>query len=553
MTIPDPRLSPIRLMASFASRMLFVLAGISIAFSALPASSHAATSDDVLVMAKRIDDIISLDPAEVFEFTGAEVIANIYDRLVTFDVNDVSRLEGGAAQGWKISADGKTYRFTMRPGMRFASGNPVTADDAAWSLQRVIRLGLSPAFILAQFGLNPENVKARVRAEDAMTLVIETDRAYAPTFLLYCLTAGVGSVLDRREVLAHEKNGDLGHEWLKQASAGSGPFSLIRWRANEYVILEGESGYWRGGPVMRRVILQHIAEPATQRLMLEKGDIDVARDLSPDQVGGLAGLSQMRILHSPKGTLMYLGLNQKNSTLAHPKVRKAFKYLVDYKGIGDHILRGRARVHQAIIPKGLFGALTETPYRFDLERARKLLREAGYESGFAITMDASHGSTLTEVAQALQSDFAAVGIEMEIIPGDEKQVLTKYRARNHDIFIGEWGVDYQDPHSNADAYASNLDNSDDARFRTLAWRNAWAIPRLSELTASAILVRDQDQRADLYEEIQRRVLATSPFVVMFQSVDLIVERSHVSGLVWGPGFDSNFYRGAVKRPHVGER
>ncbi|MBL6933933.1 MAG: ABC transporter substrate-binding protein [Alphaproteobacteria bacterium] len=540
-------------MTRLAARLLLVCAGISLVFSAFPATSRAATPDDVLVMAKRIDDIISLDPAQVFEFTGAEVIANIYDRLVTFDVNDASRLEGGAAQSWKISPDGKTYRFTMRPDMRFASGNPVTADDAAWSLQRVIRLGLSPAFILAQFGLTAENVEKRIRAEDAMTLVIELERAYAPSFLLYCLTAGVGSVLDRELVLAHEKDGDLGHEWLKQASAGSGPFSLIRWRANQYVILEGDSGYWRGAPAMHRVILQHIAEPATQRLMLEKGDIDVARDLSPDQVGGLAGLSDMRILHAPKGTLMYLGLNQKNPILAHPKVRKAFKLLVDYRGIGDNILRGRGRVHQAIIPKGLFGALTETPYRFNPERARKLLREAGYESGFAVTMDASHGSIITEVAQALQSDFAAVGIEAEIIPGDEKQVLTKYRARNHDIFIGEWGVDYQDPHSNADAYASNPDNSDDARFRTLAWRNAWAIPRLSELTASAILMRDQDERAELYNEIQRRVLAVSPFVVMFQSVDLIVERSYVSGLVWGPSFDSNFYRGAVKRPHSREK
>ena len=544
----NPHLSPLCLIARPVALLVFACVGISITFSLVfPVTSRAVVPDDVLVMAKRIDDIISLDPAEVFEFTGAEVIANIYDRLVTFDVNDVSRLEGGAAQSWKISSDGKTYRFVMRPNMRFASGNPVTAIDAAWSLQRVIWLGLSPSFILAQFGLTAENVEKRVRAEDAMTLVIETDRAYAPSFLLYCLTAGVGSVLDRELVLAHEKDGDLGHEWLKQASAGSGPFSLIRWRANEYVILEGDPGYWRGGPAMRRVVLQHIAEPATQRLMLEKGDIDVARDLSPDQVGGLAGLSNMRILHAPKGTLMYLGLNQKNPILAHPKVRKAFKYLVDYRGIGDHILRGRARVHQAIIPKGLFGALTETPYYFDLERARELLGEAGYGDGFSITMDASHGSLLTEVAQALQSDFAAAGIEAEIIPGDEKQVLTKYRARNHDIFIGEWGVDYQDPHSNADAYASNPDNSDAARFHTLAWRNAWAIPRLSELTASAILVSDQDERAALYEEIQRQVLVVSPFVVMFQSVDLIVERSYVSGLVWGPSFDSNFYRGAIKR------
>src|SRR3546814_5822616 len=84
------------------------------------------------------------------------------------------------------------------------------------------------------------------------------------------------------------------------------------------------------------------------------------------------------------------------------------------------------------------------------------------------------------MAQSIQATFAQAGIELEIIPGDGSQTLTKYRARNHDIYIGRWGPDYQDPHTNADTFARNPDNSDDAKSKPLAWRNAWDIPEMTK-------------------------------------------------------------------------
>jgi len=115
-------------------------------------SAPAGTPRDTLVMAHAIDDIITLDPAEIFEFSGAEYAGNTYDRLIGYDVNDVAKLFGVVAESWTLSADGKAYTFKIRPGIVFASGNPLTAEDAAFSLQRAILLNKSPAFILGQFG-----------------------------------------------------------------------------------------------------------------------------------------------------------------------------------------------------------------------------------------------------------------------------------------------------------------------------------------------------------------------------------------------------------------
>jgi peptide/nickel transport system substrate-binding protein len=297
---------------------------------------------------------------------------------------------------------------------------------------------------------------------------------------------------------------------------------------------------------MARVVIRHIAEPGTQRLLIETGDIDVARNLGPDQVAGMTGNPKLKVRYARKGALYYLGLNQKNPYLRRPEVRSALKYLVDYDGIAETILRGSAVVHQSFLPKGFLGAIDDRPYRLDVDTARRLLEEAGLGEGFAITVDTRNTRPALDIAQSIQASFALAGIRLEILPGDGKQVLTKYRARNHDIYFGRWGPDYQDPHTNASAFASNPDNSDGAEFKTLAWRNSWEAPVLTAMTGAAIFERDPARRAELYAEIQRRHQRDSPFVILFQVVELAVERARLSGFVLGPSFDSNFYRTVTK-------
>ena len=112
-----------------------------------PVTAKAETPADTLIQAWAIDDVISLDPAEVFEFTASEVLGNSYQGLIGYNVNDVSEIFGVIAEKWEVSADGKTFTFTIRPGMKFASGNPITAEDAVYSLQRAIKLDKSPASV----------------------------------------------------------------------------------------------------------------------------------------------------------------------------------------------------------------------------------------------------------------------------------------------------------------------------------------------------------------------------------------------------------------------
>ncbi|HZS84031.1 MAG TPA: ABC transporter substrate-binding protein [Stellaceae bacterium] len=517
----------------------WVFGGLMTALLVSPA--FAATPKDTVVMAKQIDDIISLDPGEVFEFSGAEAVSNIYDKLIDFNIKKVSELHGRLVESWGVADDGVTYTFKMKKGLKFASGNPITAADAAWSLQRAVILNKTPGFILTQFGFTKDNVKDRIKASDPETLVIVTAKQVAPSFLYYCLTANVSSVVDSKLAEQHAKGDDFANEWLKSHSAGSNAFTLRDWRANEDYTLEANPNYWGKKPAVKRVVVRHVAEPSTQRLLLEKGDIDYARNLTRDDLNAIKSNPQIATQESPKGNIVYVGLNQKNPNLAKPEVREALKYLVDYDAIQRNILSGTYIVHESFLPDGFLGAIDDKPYKLDVAKAKALLAKAGLSGGFTMTMDAPGSSPYTDIAQAIQAGFAQGGVKLELIPGDQKQVITKYRARNHDSVLLYWGPDYQDPHTNAQTFASNPDNSDSSPSKTLAWRNSWNIPEMTKTTLDAVGERDAEKRAAIYESLQREHQKISPFIIMFEQIEVAAHRKNVDGFIMGPSVDTNFY------------
>jgi peptide/nickel transport system substrate-binding protein len=511
-----------------------------------PADAPAQTPRDTVVMAKAIDDIVSLDPAEAFEASGVEAVANVYDKLINVDRNDPNKFLPEIAESWSVAADGMTHTFKIRAGLKFHSGNPVTAHDAAYSLQRAVTINKSPGFILTQFGLNKDNAAQRIRAIDDATLVIEIAKPFAPTFFHYCLTAAVASIVDSKVVKANEKDGDWANAWLKQNSAGSGAYALRSWRANEQYALEANPNWFRGAPKNRRVVVRHVPEPASQRLQLEKGDIDFARNLSKDQIAALRNDPNIVVDTVRKGYILYLGLNQKNPTLAKPEVREALKWLIDYEGLEQNLLAGTYVQHQSFLPQGFPGAIADKPYRLDVARAKDLLAKAGLANGFNLSMDVRTSAPIADVAQAIQASWAQAGIKLELIPGDGRQTLTKYRARNHDVFIGSWGPDYFDPHTNAQTFGMNEDNGDNAASKTLAWRNSWEIPEMTKVIAGAVLERDPAKRATTYEAVQREHQKTSPFVIMFQQIEVAGRRKNANGFALGIMSDMNSFASITK-------
>ena len=524
----------------------FKYAMVAGAVFALSPHAMAATPADTLVVAKQIDDLISLDPGEAYELSGIEVIANTYERLMQFEPSDVNKLVPGVAENVTVSDDGKTFTFKIRSGDKFASGNPVTAQDAAWSLQRVIKLEKTPVFLISQLGWTKDNIDKMVTATDASTLKVTIGVNFAPTLVYALLGSVVGSVVDEKTAMAHEASGDFGNAWLKTNSAGSGAYVLKSWKPNDSVVLEANPNYRLGAAKLKRVVIRHIPEASAQRLALEKGDVDIADNLTPDQVTAVAGTKDVKITTIPQALLYYIGFNQKTKELQDPKVRQALRYLIDYDGMANSFLKGADQVHQSFWASGFWAAYDENPYKLDVAKAKDLLKQAGYPDGFSIDLDAPNFAPFTNMAQSVQSTMAQGGVKVNILPAEMKPLLTKYRARQHQMLMVYWGPDYMDPHTNADGFITNNDNSDGASGHPLAWRNTWQSTDLNAGVAAAASERDETKRQQDYIDLQKKLLDDGPYAIMFQSISQRADRANIKGFIQGPSADVTYYNLTTK-------
>ncbi len=513
----------------------------------LATAALAKTPGNTIVIADALDDIKTLDPGQVSEVVGVLVTRQMYQPLVTFDVKDPAKITGVLASSWKVSEDGKTFTFTMNPEAKFHSGNDVTAYDAEFSLRRVVLMEAPASFIMTQFGWNKENVNDMVKAVDEETLVLKTSEPYAPSFLLYCLSSFSGGIVDSKLVKSHEVDGDFGNAWLKQGhSAGSGAFALQKWEPKKSILLIKNKNFWqKNNSTVKRLYFQHVPESATQRLLLEKGDIDIANNLAATDFAAIAGNKDIKVMEGVSATIYYFGLNIRNKYLANPKVVEAMKYLIDYESIAENIGKGTLEVHQTLLPKGFLGAIDYNPYHLDIEKAKQLLKEAGVGE-FSLDTVVWNNSPYTEFAQAVQATMAQAGIKLNLEVVDGGQWLDRYRSHKLDIWVGLWGPDYPDPHSNAKAFVVNKEDAPDGSD-SLADRFGWKSGEISKKTMDALRETDTEKRKSMYEEIQKIHTHSSPFLYMFQQSRKVAMRSNVDGVVLGILLGDDDYQQITKK------
>lgn len=527
-------------------RLSLALAATVFTFATGITTLEAKTPPNLLVVAKNIDDIVSLDPAQAYEFTSGEVVSNIYNKLVEYNPAQIETVVPGLAETWKISDDGKTITFKLKSGIKFASGNPVRPEDVVFSLRRVIVLKKAPAFILAQFGWTADNVDQMVKKVSDSEVAVTIAENFAPSFVLNALAARPGSIVDEKEATRNAKDNDLGNTWLSRNSAGSGPFMLKVWRPGESLVLEANKNYFGGVPKMNQVILNHVAEASTQRLMIESGDADIARNLGPDQIAAVRDKAGIKVETYPQAALHFFSLNVKHDKLKNPALWEAMRYLIDYDGIATTLLRGQMKVHQTFWPTGFPGSVEDKPYKLDVAKAKDILAKANIQPGLTVDMDMISSAPFTDIGQSMQATMAQAGIKLNLLPGTSAQVITKYRARQHEMMLLYWGPDFMDPHSNAKAFAYNVDNADGTPQSTTTWRNSWLVPELSARTRAALVERDPAKRLDMYRELQRDVLKSSPWVMTFQAQAQVALRNEVKGFIHGPTNDLVLYRNVTK-------
>ncbi|GAA6756832.1 hypothetical protein Thermus77420_23080 [Thermus thalpophilus] len=393
----------------------------------------------VLVYGGDWTDLITLDPQVVYEFSGVMIADNMYETLVRFEGNDLATLRPGLAESWKVERGTTDWilTFNLRRGSRFSSGREVTAKDVVFSFERALALKGPGSFLFTDIAqLKPGATKAL----DPYTLEVRIPKSASPQSFLSILTFTIGGVVDSEEVQKNAKGGDLGKDWLTNNSAGSGPYQLVRWDRGNQVILEANL-HARVKPKIPRVVLRYIQEPAVLRTALESGEIDIAEGLTPEGLKAIAANPRFKVVRAETLRLQYLGMNMKaGSPFANAKLREAMRYAVNQDELIQGLLQGNAIKIQTFIPKGLLGYNPATSYKYDPERARKLLAEAGYPQGLEFELLVSTGICggrvpCPDVAAKLQADMAKAGFRARIRAIANAEVLATYRAQNHQVVL----------------------------------------------------------------------------------------------------------------------
>jgi peptide/nickel transport system substrate-binding protein len=484
---------------------------------------------NTLVYYADVSDLISLDPAIAYEFSGVMLVHNVYETLVRFEGTDTT-IKPSLATSWDQKENGDRWdmTFKLKSGVKFATGNALTADDVVYSIQRAIKLNKSPAFLYTDIaGLKSENVKAT----DANTVVISMPKTSSPQGFLSILTFTIGGIVDSKEVKTHETAGDSGSGWLLDHSAGSGPYNIDHWTKNSEVLLKANANYGGTKPALSGVLVKHVPESTNQQFALEKGDADIARNITPQQVAALQGKPGVTTTTGNSLLLIYVGMNAMVKPLDNVDVREALRTAIDYDGIIKDLLKGNAKKVQSIVPAGLPGYNESAPFQADVAKAKALLAKAGQTT---ITLEllvptgpAEGGTTWADLAAKLQSDWAKIGVTVNIKQTAQADLLTTYRAQKGQLVMILWGPDFQDPDANVGPFT-------DYAAKSIAFRNGWDDKTIAAKGREAAIISDQAKRVAAYKDITEYVLHNGPYAVLYQPTLLFGLRSNVKGFAWNP-------------------
>jgi peptide/nickel transport system substrate-binding protein len=516
-----------------------------------PTEPAAAPAGSTLVIAMNLDDVVTLDPAYAGETTNLFIHINTYDTLVDIRPDDLNTIVPRLAESWEVNDDFTEFIFHLRQDAKFASGNPVTAEDVVFSWNRLLNVAGAPAFNLDGVG--------KVEAVDDYTVKMTTavGEDGNPTPLPQFLSSASNPSLGIQDSKLVKENGgtdaadaattDKAKEWLDQNSAGSGPFVLTKWDPKATIELTANKDYWKGAPRFDRVVITHVSDPTTQLQMLEKGDADMIRNLQTDLVDQAKANPDLTITVDQSLDQNYLAMTYKCpdaieaedpaklaelqspdsfEVLCKKEVRQAVAYAIDYEGIAEAVLNGYAARAPSIIPIGMNGVDPAKTQGRDLEKARELLAAAGYPDG--VTFDLYYASDATRdiVAAKIQSDLAEAGMTVNLKPLEQSVYLTQMRAQQLPMAFGGWTPDYLDVTMWTDYFGLG--------DRSIAFRMNFFNQQAHDLAMTIRTTSDPAIREEAVVKLQEVFIEEMPFTMLYQNQYVHAFRKDLKGFKFHP-------------------
>ncbi|MBN8903342.1 MAG: ABC transporter substrate-binding protein, partial [Rhodospirillales bacterium] len=406
-------------------------------------------------------------------------------------------------------------------------GKPVTAEDVRFTFARQLAIKDQPW----QYISHVEDVKA----VDPHTVDIVLKDPTLP--LMTIIASPPFGITEKALVEAHggtdaadAKEKDKATEWLNQNSAGSGPYRLVGWQRNQQIQMVKNPHYWQGPPGYERVLIRHMSESAAQLLAIQRGDVDVAFNLIPEQIATLKDDPNIHVVGMTSLDFVYMAVAAapSNPALQNKYARQAIGYAIDYDGIINNLAGGKATRPVTFLPVGVNGSTAELTkeigFKEDLAKSKELLAKAGLPNGFKFQLAYGNASIAgvgyQTLAQKIQADLARVGIQAELAPMDQVNMRTMYLGGKAEAVLTFW---------NPPAPENWLWSS--ATINRVAKRVHWDVPaEVRQLVADAAAERDLGKSAELYKKYQAAMVDAANHFVLIQPIYQVAIRKNVEGL-----------------------
>jgi peptide/nickel transport system substrate-binding protein len=493
---------------------------------ALVSPAGAEPPKDTMVIGL-VAEPVTMDPPQITDLNSTRVAKRIFEGLTAQEPGSY-KIVPGLARSWDISKDGFVYTFRLRPDVKFHDGTSLTAEAVRFVFDRQLneqgpfyKTGTYP-YVKGFLG----NV-ASVEAVDPLTVQIRLKSPLTP-FIQY---------------LAHHSlyvySPDALKKWGKDVvkhPVGTGPFKLESWESGVRLVLSRHDQYWGGAARIRQAVYVPIVEAQARLTAIKTGEIDLTLDVPPDSLEGLRRDPNVVVAEADSSAVWFVVLNTRHQALKDKRVRQALNHAVNKEAIIRDILRGTAIVATSPLSP-VYGAFHEpnaSKYPFNPERAKALLREAGYSNGFELTFlvpeSGSGMQSPVEMATVIQANLAAVGVKAKIQTMEWGAYLKKY-LDSPDMAEMSWNPSIGDP----DHMMYMLLSSD--RFPPAFNAGFYQNARVDDLLRKARTSLDEAQRVAMYREAQKIVTDDAPWIIVDHGKQMIVHRKRVQNFKLHPNFD----------------
>jgi dipeptide transport system substrate-binding protein len=459
----------------------------------------------------------------------------LYNRLVEFETGTL-KLIPGLAERWDISADGKTYTFHLRRGVKFHTtewfkpSRDFNADDAFLSLERYRDLGnaFNKAYGVDSYPYNSTwaaNV-ASVQKLDPSTIRLTLKTADAT--LLPNLAMVTSHVISAEYAEQLQKTGKLAE--LDSKPVGTGPWVLRRYDKDVQVRYDPHPTYWGGRAKVDRLVIQTVKDSAVRLQKLKTGECHIGSDPLPQEIATIKADPNLTLLEGPGLNVGFVGINTTSKPFDNRDVRTALNLATNRKAIIDAVYQGTGLPASQLVPPGQLGYsadLKDIPY--DPEQAKALLAKAGFPNGFEVELwvapiSRQYNPDMRKSAEILQADWAKVGIKVKVVSYEWGELGRRWRAGEHQLTLAGWAVDIADPDN---FFVPTV-------TCTRATTSRWCSKEVDDLLAAARGTTDVKERARIYGKVAEILRREAPYVTLAHGKRWQPVRKEVSGFKIDP-------------------